>query len=72
MFTTILSADRTVFFVCLQFFFVLKGRPRFLVGRQTYDLAVESQIRIPAGVIYAIKNMHRSLARLYFHCHNVR
>lgn len=51
---------------------MLKGRPQFLVERQKYDLAVESQIRIPVGVVYAIKNTHRTLARLYFYSHLVR
>ena len=53
----------------LQFFFVLKGKPQFLVGKQKYDLTVESQIRVPAGVTYAIKNTQRALARLYYYTH---
>ena len=58
-------------FFFLQFFFVLKGKVLFIVGRQEFDLAAESQIRIPAGVNYAVKNVHRGLARLYYYSHQI-
>ena len=46
---------------------MFKGTVRFILGNQEFDLDVDTQICVPAGVKYSIMNLYQGLARLYYH-----